>query len=494
MPVVRSQATGQRIRQRLAKERRRRKRLFQRRLNVEPLELRNLLAGVVDSVEAEALAVPVLFEETPASEVPVEVATWWVDAPVTAANEVKGVKVLDEECAVADDAAFGIEVAAFDDASPVEISLFSAETSFSGETWDAEPMLAEPMLMAFSAVEDGSVEATDEMPMLMAFSAVEDGTAVMTDEMPMRMAFSDVDDGTFEKTDEMPMLMTFGVVEDGVVEKTDATDEGETKEVPGDVTLDGQDDAFLLRTLMTVDGSEFDGSDMPIRMYTMAGPDETTEPLDAETLQAGAGDESEPILLSDLPTDSESAFTAVESAEELMLMTAMGPSPWQNQDDPDDVNVDGWTTARDALLVINRVNDGVLLSLSAALEVTLFVDVNGDRSLDASDAAQVINTLNDADQAPLAAEAASRMAPIWFDSNLEDNAAWEDTVATEEADGTELTDEALVPDAARMIAVPIAEEKDQLDESGEDVEKEETVLDESLLFSADADWLAPELL
>lgn len=463
MPAVRSQVTRQRIRHRLAEQRSRRKRMFPRRLNVEPLELRNLLAGVVESVDADALAVPALFEETPASDVPAEVGIWSADAPLTAENEVQEVKVFGEERPVADDAAF--EVASLDVAGFVEISPFSADESLVGETWDAEPML-----MAFSVVEEG----TDETPMLMAFSAAEE-VAV-------------------EVTDEVPMLMTFGVIEEGVVEKTDVADEGETKELPGDVTLDGQDDAFLLRTLMTVDGAELDGSDMPVRMYSMIEPDETTEFLDAETLQAEADDGAEPVPLSDLPADNESVFTGAESLEELMLMTAMGPSPWQNQDNPDDVNVDGWTTARDALLVINRVNEGVSLSVLAAVDVTLFVDVNGDRSLDASDAAQVINTLNDADQAPLAAEAASRMAPIWLDSGLEESAAWEETVATDEVDGMELADEALVPDAARMIAVPLAEEKDQLDESSEDVEKEETTPDESLLFSEDADWLAPELL
>jgi hypothetical protein len=226
----------------------------------------------------------------------------------------------------------------------------------------------------------------------------------------------------------------------------------------------------------------------------MAGLDETTETIDGETLQVEADGGAESVLMSDSPTDSEWVATAADPSDEIMLLSAMGPSPWQNQDDPDDVNVDGLTTPCDALLVINRVNEGVLLAASAASEVAFFVDVNGDRSLDANDAVQVINTLNESDPAPFAADAASRVAPIWFDSGLDESAAWQDTVATEETDSTDLSDESVAPDSARMIARPVTDDEAPSDVSSEVEGKPDLASDDSLLFSEDADWLAPELL
>jgi len=414
--------------------------------------LRYLLTGLVESVETASLAVPTAFEETPASAEPAEVAAWWEDAPETAEDQVRRVTVLERELPMDEDAAVGMEVASLEDAVPVEIALLSDDESCAGEI-----LKTVPLRMAFSAVEDGGVETTDEMPMLMAFGAVEDGGV--------------------ETTDEMPMLMAFGAVEDGSAEKTD----------------DGQDEAPLLRTLLTSAVSEDVGSDVPVRMYSMAGSDETAETMDVEILQFETDGGAELVLSSDSSADSEWMLTAANSSDEMILLTAMGPSPWQNQDDPDDVNVDGWTTARDALLVINRLNDGLLLSALAS-PVTLFVDVNGDRSLDAGDAVQVINTLNGAGQAPLAAEEASRVAPLWFDSGLEESAAWQDIVATEGTRDSELVDESLFSDAALMAVLPVTDEKAPLDESSEDVEKEEAGSDESLLFSEDTDWLTPELV
>lgn len=409
MPAARSQETRHRKLQRLAKKRNRRSWTSQRRLSVETLELRYLLTGAVESVEADSLAVPALLSESMDWETPVEAAAWWEDAPVAAEGQVRD--VTDEM----------------------------------------------PMLRSLSAAEDGSVETTDEVPMLMAFGAVED----------VRV----------EKTDETPVLMAFSEIEDVSVQKAD----------------DGQDEAPLLRTLLTSEVFEDAGSDVPIRMYSMAGSDETAETVDVEILQLETDDGAEPVLLGERSADSELMLTAAESADEMISLTAMGPSPWQNQDDPDDVNVDGWTTARDALLVINRVNDGLLLSALAS-PVTMFVDVNGDRSLDAGDAVQVINALNGADQAPLVAEEASRVAPLWFDSGLEESAAWEDTFATEETDDSELADESLLSDAVPRAVLPLADEKAPLDASSEDVEKEEAISDESLLFSEDTDWLTPDLV
>jgi len=441
MPAARSQVTHHGRLQKLAKERNRRKRTFHRRLELETLELRYLLTSVVEPVQADALTVPDQLLETLAWEAPVEAAAWWEDAPVAAENQVQDAKVLEKELPTDEDAAIGIEVASFEEGVPVEIALLSDDESFADEMLKVVPLRT----AAFGAFEDGSVETTGEMPMLMAFGAVEDVGVETTGEMPVLMAFGAVEDVGVETTGEMPMLMGFGAVEDGSVQKAD----------------DGQDESPLLRTLLTSEVSEDAGSDVPVRMYSMAGSDEM--------------------------------LTAADSSDQMMLLSAMGPSPWQNLNDPDDVNVDGWTTARDALLVINRINDGVPLSALAA-PVTLFVDVNGDRNLDAGDAAQVINTLNGADQALPAVEEASRVAPLWFDNGPEEIAAGEDTVATEEADSTEVGDEALVWDPARMAVLPVADEQDPLDASSEDAEKEESIPDESLLFSEDTDWLASELV
>ncbi len=512
MPAARSQVTHHGRLQKLAKERNRRKRTFQRRLELETLELRYLLTSVVEPVQADALAVPDLLLETLVWEAPVEAAAWWEDAPVAAEDQVQDVKVLERELPTDEDAAIGIEVASFEEGVPVEIALLSDDESFADEMLKVVPLRTAafgafedgsvettgemPMLMAFGAVEDVSVETTDEMPLLMAFGAVEDVSVETTDEMPMLMAFGAVEDVGVETTDEMPMLMAFGAVEDVSVETTDEMPVlmafGAVEDVSVQKADDGQDESPLLRTLLTSEVSEDAGSDVPVRMYSMAGSDETAEALDVE-MQLETDGGAELVLLSDSTADSELMLTAVDSLEEMMLLSAMGPSPWQNLNDPDDVNVDGWTTARDALLVINRINDGVPLSALAA-PVTLFVDVNGDRNLDAGDAAQVINTLNGAAEAPLAVEEANRVAPLWFDSGVDESAAWEDGVATDEADNAKLGDESLDPDAARMAVLPVADETDPLDASSEDVEKEDAIPDESLLFAEDTDWLMPELV
>lgn len=65
---------------------------------------------------------------------------------------------------------------------------------------------------------------------------------------------------------------------------------------------------------------------------------------------------------------------------------------WTNPDNKFDVNKDGRTTARDALIIINALNRGE--EVDPSKEPTYFYDVNGDGILSATDAAQVINELN----------------------------------------------------------------------------------------------------
>ena len=177
-----------------------------------------------------------------------------------------------------------------------------------------------------------------------------------------------------------------------------------------------------------------------------------------------------------------------------MLYAATGPSPWQNLDNPDDVNVDGWTTPVDALLVINRVNEGVLLSAVTAAPTSLFVDVNGDRSLDTNDAIQVINTLNAADEAPVAAaaDAARRVAPLWYDGNVNEDATWQDTAPAEQSDVVEGDAKLDTEDAPLAFAIP--EQRDESLDSGSVVEEKPKAEVEDELFSEDADWLLDEVI
>jgi hypothetical protein len=175
-----------------------------------------------------------------------------------------------------------------------------------------------------------------------------------------------------------------------------------------------------------------------------------------------------------------------------MLYAAMGPSPWQNLDNPDDVNVDGWTTPMDALLIINPVNEGVSLSALTAAPASLFVDVNGDRILDANDAIQVINTLNAASEAPIAADAARRMAPLWYDGNVTDDAAWQDTDSAEQSEAVEGDAKLVTEDAP--LAVAIFEQRDEsLDSGGVAEEKPKAEVDDEL-FSEDVDWLLEDVI
>ncbi len=80
-------------------------------------------------------------------------------------------------------------------------------------------------------------------------------------------------------------------------------------------------------------------------------------------------------------------------------MTVVAATPWQNPINSLDVNADGIVTNSDALLIINRLNDGRgarSLSVPRAFsELSLGdIDPTGDNFLSAADALKVINTLN----------------------------------------------------------------------------------------------------
>lgn len=70
-------------------------------------------------------------------------------------------------------------------------------------------------------------------------------------------------------------------------------------------------------------------------------------------------------------------------------------SPWRNPVLAQDVNNDGRVSSLDALYIINRLNQGLVGSLSAmGTQISGYVDVNGDGLLTPVDALQVINYLN----------------------------------------------------------------------------------------------------
>lgn len=71
------------------------------------------------------------------------------------------------------------------------------------------------------------------------------------------------------------------------------------------------------------------------------------------------------------------------------------PSPWQNQDYPEDVNGSGGVDPIDALILINEINAGASRPLDgSSLTNPPFYDVNGDRALSPLDILQVINYIN----------------------------------------------------------------------------------------------------
>ena len=79
---------------------------------------------------------------------------------------------------------------------------------------------------------------------------------------------------------------------------------------------------------------------------------------------------------------------------EAMRTTLPTPSPWQNQNNPLDVDADGRATPRDALLVINQLNAGTQVLSPESGSRLAFVDVNGDLIVTPRDALELVNALN----------------------------------------------------------------------------------------------------
>jgi hypothetical protein len=314
--------------------------------------------------------------------------------------------------------------------------------------------VAVPMLMMFSEVQADEQDSYFEQEVAFAAFSGEalDVEADVVDQ-PVRMHFAAAD---ADIKAEVALFDESGLAVPSLfLEDTPATEDAYVTFTAFDgEVLDGE----------VVDG-EVDVVDEPVRMRFSAT--EAVEDL------AGGG------------------LAEVDMSAEVMLYSAMGPSPWQNLDNPDDVNVDGWTTPFDALLVINQVNEGRSLSAWVAAETSLRVDVNGDRSLDANDAIQVINTLNGAFESDDAADVANRVAPLWYDGIPEDDSAWQDTDSAEPSDTAEGD---ASPDAldtplpvARLMYGDESLDSDSLEEEKPD-EGDDGV------FSEDVDWLLDEVL
>jgi hypothetical protein len=82
-------------------------------------------------------------------------------------------------------------------------------------------------------------------------------------------------------------------------------------------------------------------------------------------------------------------------------------SPWQNPLNQFDVNGSGSISGIDALLIINRLLNGLAGPINPATPVPPYIDVNGDGSLTPTDAALVINYLMTHPPAPLVEPMAS---------------------------------------------------------------------------------------
>jgi len=416
-----------------------------RRPYLERLEHRNLLTGGMDADAVELFAVPDSWQESPAFE-----------------GLAREDAVASQERAVA--------FAVWDDAK------LDAEfdARFVGED--------EPVMLWRSA-------ADDETELVFAFS--DDAKVIDTNLIEADVAW-------FQE-DAFPMRASLS--------KELAAWEDEDFVTLTALGGENQDDAFTLTAFggEMWDG-EIDGSSEPMLLRYSAADSEELASLDDSlfTVTTFAGDvldgdvdaTDDPLRSGYRATDADSEFLDDDLSAEMMLFATMGPSPWQNLDNPVDVNADGWTTPFDALLVINRVSEGLSLSALEALSLSIFADVNGDRNLDATDAIHVINTLNGGAEgigdAELSSnEAASRAAPLWYEDSRDDEAStWEDAdwnqAEGDDAD-VELAD-------GNLLTVPrLASEDESWDLADEDLKKPQAE-DDDQLFSEDADWLLAELL
>jgi hypothetical protein len=341
------------------------------------------------------------------------------------------------------------------DAEPLESDWSDAEplmvTMLEADSGDSEPLMRTMLLE----------ESPDDMKHQYQWedAALQDGYASVLGE-PMLMAFSAVDPEMLEADwgDDQPFMRTMFLEE--------SPDAADRQYLPADAGFQDGDFGLLEEPVFMAFSADDAAFEEPVfRTLTTA---------DEEVL-ATDWNEADVVLLEDDGLDAE-----------IMLLSATGPSPWQNLDSPEDVNADGWATPIDVLLIVNGIGQDVGLSTSLSLPVSLFLDVNGDRHLDASDAIQVVNLLNGGDQAERSADLASHAVPMWYDDR------W--TVPSV-SEGGEKSDQAVSEtgeDAAEIDDTPWAVARVmQRDDDSEDLDQDDA---DEQLFSEDADWLFGELL
>ena len=391
------------------------------------------------------------------------------------------------------------EALTYDDFGAVE-EIAVALLAWDGGTEDRSAWKDEGLVAVTAFGEEGWAESDDDAPMLLQFSFADAEVEVEPwfafAERESVLAWEAIEADVWSVDGDLPVRTFLAADVDAHDDETFVTFTafgGEDWDARLDemfvtfTTFDGEDwDARDEEMFVTV--TAFDGEDWDIR------DDETfvtVTAFDGEDWDAVL-DTDETLLHRTLTVDDADPLDT-DAFAEIMLLSAVGPSPWQNLDNPVDVNGDGWTTPLDALLVINRVNEGVTLSALAATPMSVFADVNGDRRLDSRDALQVINDLNGGDGAEvLESDAASHAAPLWYDGSLEDPAPALEHASRERTDDDGGDLEADAADQALTVPRPVQ----RYEEGGagnEDPEKPQAKDDESL-FSEDADWLLPDLL
>jgi hypothetical protein len=458
-----------------------------RHARFEALERRDLLTAGLDW-DAEPFMATMLWEESPDDG---RVAEVWADVDTKDGQfgllrepMLKAFSVADAELVEADtgdDEPFMVTMfeADWGDDEPFMTTMFLEDSSdyVKYPYWeDADfqdgdyRMLGEPMLMAFAAFDAEMVEADwgdDQAFMTTMF--LEDS---WDDVKYQYWEDADLQDGDFRMLGE-PMLMAFAAFDAEMVEADW-----------------GDDQAFM--TTMFLDES------FEITNYRYQGEDFDSQDEDYGVLRISADDQAldEPVFRTLFTSDEEVVATGWNDVDAVMLdddsldaeimLFAMGPSPWQNLDIAEDVNADGWATPIDVLLIINGIGQEITLSPGLGLPVSLFLDVNGDRRLDASDAIQVINVLNGVDQTEPAADIASDQAPLWYDDR------W---AAPSVREGNEDSDSAVSEtweDAADIDDSPWAVSRvAQRDDESADLDQDDA---DEQLFSEDADWLLGQLL
>ncbi|MBB3207180.1 DNA-binding beta-propeller fold protein YncE [Rhodopirellula rubra] len=118
-------------------------------------------------------------------------------------------------------------------------------------------------------------------------------------------------------------------------------------------------------------------------------------------------DDEAVVFLRSGPEDSD--------IEKIFVLDVSAVPAWQNTSSVHDVNDDGYVTALDALMIINRLATSSDTELGVRQsDVNVFYDTNGDGHVTAVDALRVINSLN-----------VSQVAPTSEPSNPDRDNAWD---------------------------------------------------------------------